>query len=73
MNAAEIDIPKNKSMVAVLQPFGEIVMLTFEVKHSIAEPSELAEQLKAIDGETRVVIKHTEWYYESVTNVLHEA
>lgn len=33
----------------------------------------LAEQLKALDGETRVVMEHTGRYYESVANVLHEA
>ncbi len=73
MNAAGIDVSKNKSTVAVLRPFGEVVMLPFEVKHSITGLSELAEQLKAIDGETRVVMEHTGRYYESVANVLHEA
>lgn len=73
MNAAGIDVSKNKSMVSVLRPFGEVVMLPFEVKHSISGLQELAEQLKAIDGETRVVMEHTGRYYESVANMLHEA
>lgn len=73
MNAVGIDVSKNKSMVSVLRPFGEVVMLPFEVKHSVADLSELARQLKAIDGETRVVMEHTGRYYESVANVLHEA
>ncbi len=73
MNAAGIDVSKNKSTVAALRPFGEVVMPPFEVKHSITGLSELAEQLKAIDGETRVVMEHTGRYYESVANVLHEA
>ena len=59
MNAVGIDVSKNKSMVSVLRPFGEVVMLPFEVKHSAADLSELARQLKAIDGETRVVMEHT--------------
>ena len=73
MNAVGIDVSKNKSMVSVLRPFGEVVMRPFEVKHSVADLSELARQLKAIDGETRVVMEHTGRYYESVANVLHEA
>ena len=31
------------------------------------------EQLKAIDGETRVVMEHTGRYYEGIARVLHEA
>ena len=31
MNAVGIDVSKNKSMVAILRPFGEIVSLPFEV------------------------------------------
>lgn len=73
MNAAGIDVSRNKSTVSVLRPFGEVVMLPFEVKHSITGLRELARQLKAIDGETRVVMEHTGRYYESVANVLHEA
>ena len=52
MNAVGIDISRGKSTVAVLRPFGEVVMLPFEVKHSNAELLALAEQLKSIDGET---------------------
>lgn len=33
----------------------------------------LAEQLKALDGETRVVLEHTGRYYEPVAKALHEA
>lgn len=73
MNAAGIDVSKNKSMISVIRPFGEVVMLPFEVKHSITDLSDLAKQLEAIDGETRVVIEHTGRYYESVAKVLHEA
>ena len=73
MNAAGIDVSSRKSMVAVLRPFGEVVKLPFEVSHSADGLAALARQLKAIDGETRVVMEHTGRYYESVANVLHEA
>ncbi|MGN1138405.1 MAG: IS110 family transposase [Ruminococcus sp.] len=73
MNAVGIDISRGKSMVAVLRPFGEVVMLPFEVGHSNAELNALAEQLKSIEGETRVVMEHTGRYYEPVANTLHNA
>ena len=73
MNAVGIDISRGKSMVAVLRPFGEVVMLPFEVGHSNAELNALAEQLKSIEGETRVVMEHTGRYYEPVANPLHNS
>lgn len=73
MNAAGIDVSSRKSTVAVLRPFGEVVKLPFDVRHSAEDLTALAAQLKSIDGETRVVMEHTGRYYESVAKVLHEA
>ena len=73
MNAAGIDVSSRKSMVAILRPFGEVVELPFEVSHSAEDLSALAQQLKSIEGETRVVMEHTGRYYESIAKVLHEA
>lgn len=73
MNAAGIDVSSRKSTVAVLRPLGEVVELPFDVQHSGEALSALAEQLKSIDGETRVVMEHTGRYYESVAKILHEA
>ena len=73
MNAAGIDVSSRKSTVAVLRPFGEVVELPFEVSHSAEDLSALAQQLKSIEGETRVVMEHTGRYYESIAKVLHEA
>ena len=73
MNAAGIDVSSRKSTVAVLRPFGEVVKVPFDVSHSVEALTDLARQLKALDGETRVVMEHTGRYYEPVANVLHEA
>lgn len=73
MNAAGIDVSSRKSTVAVLRPFGEVVRVPFEVNHSAEGLANLVQQLRAIDGETRVVMEHTGRYYEAVANVLHEA
>ena len=73
MNAAGIDVSSRKSTVAVLRPFGEVVKLPFDVRHSAEDLAALAEQLKSIEGETRVVMEHTGRYYGSIAKVLHEA
>jgi len=59
-------------MVAVLRPMGEVVETPFEVSHTPDGLHSLAERLKKLDGETRVVMEHTGRYYESIANVLHD-
>lgn len=73
MNAAGIDVSKGKSMVSVMRPFGEVVAKPFEVAHSGKGLSELAEYLKSLEGETRVVMEHTGRYHEPIARYLHEA
>jgi len=70
-NVVGIDVSRGKSMVAVLRPFGEVVEKPFEVPHTLAGLRHLAERLKGIAGETRVVMEHTGRYYETIANVLH--
>ena len=73
MNAVGIDVSNGKSMVAVQRPFDEVVKPPFEVRHNAEALIALANELKAIDGETRVVMEHTGRYYECIANVLHAA
>ena len=63
MNSVGIDISKGRSTIAVMRPFGEVVISPFEVRHTDSELSELARQLKILDGETRVVMEATENYH----------
>lgn len=72
MNVVGIDVSRGRSTVAVLRPMGEVVEMPFEVRHTPDELQRLAEQLKGIDGETRVVMEHTGRYYEPIANVLHD-
>ena len=60
-------------MVAVRRPFNEIVVKPFEVRHTGSELSKLADYLKSLDGETRVVMEHTGRYYEQIAQYLHDA
>ena len=71
-NAVGIDVSNGHSTVAVFRPFGEVVELPFEVRHTPKALMALAEQLKGYEGETRVILEHTGRYYESIANVLHE-
>ena len=73
MNAVGIDVSKGKSMVAVVRPFGELVVKPHEVRHTASELRELANNLKSLDGETRVILEHTGRYYEPVAQMLHDA
>ena len=41
MNCVGIDVSKGKSMIAVMRPFGEVVVSPFEVLHTDSELSKL--------------------------------
>ena len=73
MNCVGIDVSKGKSMIAVMRPFGEVVVSPFEVRHTANELSELAGLLKSLDGETRVVMESTGNYHAPVAWLLHGA
>ena len=73
MNSVGIDISKGRSTVAVMRPFGEVVISPFEVRHTDSELSELARRLKSLDGETRVVMEATGNYHAPVVKLLHDA
>ena len=48
MNCVGIDVSKGKSTIAVMRPFGEVVVSPFEVCHTASELSELARLLKSL-------------------------
>ena len=73
MNVVGIDVSKGKSMVAIMRPFGEIVAKPFEVHHTADELSELADYLKSLEGEVRVVLEYTGRYYQPIARYLHDA
>ncbi len=73
MNAVGIDVSKNKSTVAILRPFGEIVTKPFDVKHTSSDITHLISQLKSLNGDTRIVMEHTGRYYEPMAQWLSDA
>lgn len=73
MNAVGIDVSKGKSMVAILRPYGEIVSTPFEIKHTSSDICALVEQIKSVEGESRIVMEHTGRYYEVLAHQLSQA
>jgi transposase len=73
MNSVGIDISKGRSTVAVMHPFGEVIISPFEVHHTDSELSTLAKRLKSLDSETRVVMEATGNYHLPVVRMLHDA
>ncbi len=73
MNAVGIDVSKEKSMVAAMRPFGEVVEKPFEVHHTTDELRKLTDYLKSLDGEVRVILEYTGRYYQPIARYLHEA
>ena len=73
MNAVGIDIAKGKSMVAVMRPFGEVVLTPFEISHTDKDLIDLAKMLKSLPGETRVVMEATGSYHMPVAWMLYNS
>ena len=72
MNVVGIDVSKGKSVVAVMRPFGEVVISPFEVYHSREGLEKLVERIKSLDGETKAVMEYTSKYYRPIANFLRE-
>ena len=72
MNSAGIDISKDRSTIAVMRPFGEVVISPFEVGHTDSELSELASCLKPGRRDPRSHGSHGN-YHTPVVHVLHNA
>lgn len=73
MNAVGIDVAKGRSMVAILRPYGEVVLPPFEVNHTASDINSLIDIIKSIDGESRIVMEHTGRYYEPLALQLSQA
>lgn len=50
MNAVGIDVPKSKSIVAIMHPFGEIIASLFEVKHTTSDIKSLVKFINSVEG-----------------------
>lgn len=73
MNSVGIDVSKGKSMIAVMRPFGELVVPPFEIHHTDSELCELTKLLSGLSGETRVVMESTGNYHFPVAWLLNDS
>ena len=71
MNAVGIDVSKGKSTVAILRPFGEIIVAPYDVTHTPTELRALAKHIKELNGESKIVMEFTGKYYEPIAQFLH--
>ncbi len=73
MNAVGIDVSKRKSTVAILRPAGKTVVKPFDVLHLSTDFQSLINQIRALDGQTLIIMECTGRYYEPVTRQLSHA
>jgi len=73
MNAVGIDVAKGKSMITVRQPLGIVIVKPYEILHTASELERLAESIKSLNGETRVIMETTGIYHLPVADYLHNA
>lgn len=63
MISVGIDVSKEKSMVCILRPYGEVVVSPYELGHTEREVGDLARRILSLDGEVRVVMEATGAYH----------
>jgi len=73
MNSVGIDVSKEKSMVCILRPYGEVLLSPCEVAHTEQSISTLAKQIIELEGETRVVMEATGAYHLPILLSLKQA
>jgi len=73
MNAVGIDVAQGKSMITVRQPLGKVIVKPYEILHTAIELEKLADSLKSLNGETRVIMENTGVYHLPIADYLHEA
>jgi transposase len=73
MNEVGIDVSKGNSMITVRQPLDKIIVKPYEILHTVIELKKLAELLRSLNGETRVIMENTGVYHLPIADYLHKA
>jgi len=73
MISVGIDVSKEKSMVCMLRPYGEVVASPYEIQHTGSELKRLCERILALGEEVHVVMEPTGTYHLPVLSHLHQA
>lgn len=72
MNAVGIDISKGKIMIIIMSLLEKIVSNPFEISHIPSELDNLANYLKSLEGETKIIMEYTEKHYQPIAQFLIE-
>lgn len=73
MISVGIDISKEKSMVCILRPYGEVVASPYEITHTEDSLKELIARIRSLESETRVVMEATGAYHLPILSSLKQA
>lgn len=73
MNAVGINVSKGKSTVTIRKPGDVVIMPPCDIRHTQSSINALIEQIRNLDGETKVCMEHTGRYYEPVATWLSDA
>lgn len=72
MISVGIDVSKEKSMICILKPYGEVVNMPYEIGHTESELKKLALLIKKLEGEVKVVMEATGNYHLPILTFLKE-
>ena len=72
MVSVGIDVSKEKSMVCILKPYGEVLVSPQEVIHSEQAVAELAKFIQSYQGEIRIVMEATGAYHLPLLSALQQ-
>lgn len=73
MNAVGIDVSKGKSTVTICRPGDVILMSPCDIPHTQSAINSLIDQIRNLDGDTKVCMEHTGRYYEPIATWLSDA
>lgn len=73
MNAVGIDVSKGKSTVTIRRPGDVVLMPPTDIPHTKSAINALLDQIRSLEGETKVCMEHTGRYYEPIAMRLSDA
>jgi len=72
MISVGIDVSKEKSMVCILKPYGEVILSPTEIMHTEKEVTQLADKILELEGEVKVILEATGAYHLPLLSVFLE-
>ena len=70
MNAVGINVSKGKSTVTIRRPGDVVLMPPRDIPHTQSAINALIQEIRSLEGKTKVCMEHTGRYYEPVANFL---